>query len=79
MFIEKILSEKERDITNMNKLTTLPLLWMVIMGKKKQRKKFWVLTGVKTVKKIVKFASKLKIPILTFYVFSTENWRRPIK
>ncbi len=33
--------------------------------------------GVKTVKKIVQSSIKLKIPIVTFYVFSTENWKRP--
>ena len=31
----------------------------------------------KTVKKIVENSIKLKIPIVTFYVFSTENWKRP--
>ena len=33
--------------------------------------------GVKTVKKIVEASIKLKIPTVTFYVFSTENWKRP--
>ena len=33
--------------------------------------------GVKTVKKIVEKSVRLKIPIITFYVFSTENWKRP--
>ena len=33
--------------------------------------------GVKTVKKTVEASIKLKIPIVTFYVFSTENWKRP--
>ena len=37
------------------------------------------LKGVETVKKIVKSSVKLKIPIITFYVFSSENWRRPKK
>ena len=47
-------------------------------GKKKNRgRNFGHLNGVKTVKKIVETSVKLKIPILTFYVFSTENWRRP--
>ncbi len=47
-------------------------------GKKRNKgRNFGHINGVKTVKKIVKFASKLKIPILTFYVFSTENWKRP--
>ena len=38
---------------------------------------FGHLNGVKTVKKIVESSVKLKIPIVTFYVFSTENWSRP--
>ena len=33
--------------------------------------------GVQTVKKIVESSIKLKIPIVSFYVFSTENWKRP--
>jgi undecaprenyl diphosphate synthase len=33
--------------------------------------------GVKTVKKIVKSASRLGIKVLTLYAFSTENWKRP--
>ena len=37
------------------------------------------LKGVETLKKIVKSSIKLKIPILTFYVFSSENWKRPKK
>ena len=35
--------------------------------------------GVTTVKKTVEASIKLKIPIVTFYVFSTENWKRPKK
>ena len=35
--------------------------------------------GVQTLKKTVTSAIKFKIPTLTFYVFSTENWRRPKK
>ena len=35
--------------------------------------------GVKTVKKIVEASIKFKVPIVTFYVFSTENWKRPRK
>ena len=46
-------------------------------GKKKKRKKFRSFKRVETVKKIVKAAIKLKIPIITFYVFSSENWKRP--
>ena len=47
-------------------------------GKKKNKgRNFGHLKGVETVKLIVKESLKLKIPILTFYVFSSENWRRP--
>ena len=47
-------------------------------GKKRNKgRNFGHLNGVKTVKKIVKSSIKLKIPVLTFYVFSTENWKRP--
>ena len=35
--------------------------------------------GVKTVKKTVEASIKLKIPVVTFFVFSTENWKRPKK
>jgi len=47
-------------------------------GKKRNKdRNFGHLEGVKTVNKVVKLALKLKIPIVTFYVFSTENWKRP--
>ena len=47
-------------------------------GKRKNRgRNFGHLKGVDTVKKVVKNSIKLKIPILTFYVFSSENWKRP--
>ena len=47
-------------------------------GKKKNKgRNYGHLKGVDTVKKIVKSSIKFKIPILTFYVFSSENWRRP--
>jgi undecaprenyl diphosphate synthase len=45
--------------------------------KKNKGRNFGHLNGVKTVKKIVESSIKLKIPIVTFYVFSTENWSRP--
>ena len=49
-------------------------------GKKKNLgRNFGHLQGVETVKKIVKQSIKLKIPIITFYVFSSENWKRPKK
>ena len=47
-------------------------------GKKKRRgRNFGHLKGVETVKKIVKSSIKLNIPVVTFYVFSSENWKRP--
>ena len=47
-------------------------------GKKKGKgRNFGHLKGVETVKKIVKSSIKLKIPIVTFYVFSSEIWKRP--
>ena len=49
-------------------------------GKKKRKgRNFGHLKGVETVKKIVKTSIKLEIPIITFYVFSSENWKRPKK
>ena len=49
-------------------------------GKKKNLgRNFGHLQGVETVKKIVKQSIRLKIPIITFYVFSSENWKRPKK
>ena len=64
----------------MNKLTHIAFImdgngrW----GKKKGKSRnFGHFKGVETVKKIVKSAIKLNIPIVTFYVFSSENWKRP--
>ena len=45
--------------------------------KKKKGRNYGHSKGVQTVKKIVTGAIKLKIPIVTFYVFSSENWKRP--
>jgi undecaprenyl diphosphate synthase len=66
----------------MNKLTHVAFImdgngrW----GKKKGKgRNFGHLKGVETVKKVVKNSLKLKIPIITFYVFSSENWKRPQK
>lgn len=33
--------------------------------------------GTETLKKIVKESKRLGIPYITFYAFSTENWKRP--
>ena len=49
-------------------------------GKKRGKgRNFGHLKGVETVKKIVKSSIKINIPIVTFYVFSSENWIRPKK
>jgi len=49
-------------------------------GKKRRKgRNFGHLKGVEVVKKIVKSSIKLDIPIITFYVFSSENWKRPKK
>jgi undecaprenyl diphosphate synthase len=45
--------------------------------KKKNSRNYGHLEGVKVVKKIVEASIEFKIPIITFYVFSTENWKRP--
>jgi len=45
--------------------------------KRKKGRNFGHFNGVETVRKIVEKSIKLKIPIITFYVFSTENWKRP--
>ena len=47
-------------------------------GKKKGKgRNFGHLKGVETVKKIVRASIKQNIPIISFYVFSSENWKRP--
>ena len=49
-------------------------------GKKRGKSRnFGHLKGVKIIEKLVKYSIKLQIPILTFYTFSTENWKRPRK
>jgi undecaprenyl diphosphate synthase len=44
---------------------------------KKKSRNHGHLTGVKTVQKVVEASITFKVPIITFYVFSTENWKRP--
>ena len=49
-------------------------------GRKKNKgRNFGHLKGVEVVKKIVKSSIKFKIPVVSFFVFSTENWKRPKK
>ena len=45
--------------------------------RKKNNRNFGHLKGLETVKDVVKNSIKLKIPVVTFYVFSSENWKRP--
>jgi len=45
--------------------------------KKRKGRNFGHLKGLETVKKVVINSIKLNIPIVTFYVFSSENWKRP--
>ena len=47
--------------------------------KKGKSRNFGHLNGIKVIEKIVKESLKIKIPTLTFYTFSTENWKRPKK
>ena len=63
-------------------LNTLLLLWMaMVVGEKKNNKgrNYGHLKGLENVKEVVTNLIKLKIPIVTFYVFSSENWKRPKK
>ena len=47
-------------------------------GKKKRKSRnFGHSNGIKIIERLVEDSIKIKIPILTFYVFSTENWKRP--
>ena len=47
--------------------------------KKNKSRNFGHINGIKVIEKLVKDSIKIKVPILTFYTFSTENWRRPKK
>ena len=49
-------------------------------GRKKSiSRNFGHINVIRVIEKLVKDSIKIKIPILTFYTFSTENWRRPKK
>jgi len=45
--------------------------------KKKRSRNYGHLHGIKTVESIIKSSLIKKIPYLTLYTFSTENWKRP--
>ena len=51
--------------------------WQMGKKKKKNSRNFGHLKGVRNTKKIVRASIKLNVSIVTFYVFSTENWKRP--
>ena len=46
--------------------------------RKKKSRNFGHKKGLEVVEKIIKAAAEHKIEFLTLYVFSTENWKRPI-
>ena len=49
-------------------------------GKKRGKSRnFGHSKGIDIIENLVKESIKIKIPILTFYTFSTENWKRPRK
>ena len=45
--------------------------------KKKKSRNYGHLQGIKTVETVIKSSIRQKIPFLTLYTFSTENWSRP--
>ena len=45
--------------------------------KKKRSRNYGHTQGIKTVETVIKASIKSKIPFLTLYTFSTENWSRP--
>ena len=45
--------------------------------KKNRSRNHGHLAGVKAVQKVVEASILFEIPIISFYVFSTENWKRP--
>ena len=45
--------------------------------KEKGSRNYGHLQGIKTVEAVIKYSLNQKIPHLTLYTFSTENWKRP--
>ena len=45
--------------------------------KKKGSRNYGHLKGLKTAETVIKSSLVQKIPYLTLYTFSTENWKRP--
>ena len=46
--------------------------------KRKKSRNYGHLKGIKTVETVIKSSLVKKIPYLTLYTFSTENWKRPV-
>ena len=47
--------------------------------KKKKSRNYGHKKGIKVVENIIEESIKKKINFLTLFVFSTENWKRPLK
>ena len=47
--------------------------------KKKKRRYYGHIQGLKTLENIVNYTLKKNINFLTLFVFSTENWKRPLE
>ena len=45
--------------------------------KKRRSRNYGHLQGIKVVELVIKSSVSRKIPFLTLYTFSTENWKRP--
>ncbi len=45
--------------------------------RKRNSRNYGHLKGIKSVERVIKSSVKQKIPYLTLYTFSTENWKRP--
>jgi undecaprenyl diphosphate synthase len=46
---------------------------------RRQDRVFGHVKGARVAKKVVEYAAKIKLPALTLYAFSEENWGRPIE
>ena len=80
--IDKILIDKEKRLAKYEQTQPYCLYngWQWKVGYQNKRgRNFGHLKGVETVKKKVTYSLKLNIPIDTFYVFSSENRKRPKK
>ncbi len=75
---KKVALKEQIDLSNLPKHVAIIMDGNGRWAKKKLMPRLFGHTnGVKTVKKIVEFARKLNVQVLTLYAFSTENWQRP--